>query len=147
MLAPASGSSQSSDSLELASSTAQFDVDSFSQSQSTIFADSDFDSSSFDFAMAFAEDSYSAKTSEDTTGPALHPISCPAERPNESPSGHSDPFPPDLFASLNLTALTPPPSDRARHQPLRFPADLYTRKAVFGFIFSLFRLDIDWRDM
>ncbi len=105
---------------------AKTDIDSASQSQSTIFSDVDFDPSSFDFAMAFAEASYSAQTLEDTPSPAsqvnLHPVS----QPNSSPSDHREPYPPDLFAPLNITPLTPPTSENIRHQSLRFPMDLYT---------------------
>lgn len=73
--------------------------------------------------MAFAEASYSVQTSEDMN-------LCPATHPNNSSSGHREPFPPELFASLNVTPLTPPPSDKVRLQSLRFPTDLYTPQFV-----------------
>lgn len=136
MLAPATHSSQSSGSPELTSSTARIDVDTCSQSQSTTLSDSDFDSSTFDFAMAFAEASYS----EDTPSPVLQAKLRPATQPSNSPSEICDPSPPDLYALLNVTPLTPPASDKARRQSLRFEADLYTRKLPFGFITSCPRL-------
>ena len=76
--------------------------------------------------MAFAEASYSAQNSEDTASPALHANLLPATQPNNSPSGHREPFPPDLFASLNVDPLTPPTSEKVRHRSLRFSTDLYT---------------------
>ena len=105
---------------ELTSSTAKIDVDSFSESQTG------FDSSSFDFAMAFAEASYPAQNSADTTSPALQADLRAATPPNISPNGHREPFPPDLFTPLKITPLNPPPSDETRRQSLRFPTDLYT---------------------
>ena len=125
MPAPASHSSQSSGSPELIPSTATIT----SESQSTIFPDSDFDSSSFDFAMAFAEASYSAQTSEDTPSPALQGNLRPATQLNNSPSGQHDTSPPDLFAPLKYPPLIPP-LEQARSQSLRFPEDLYTPQFI-----------------
>ncbi|KAF6222842.1 hypothetical protein HO133_000893 [Letharia lupina] len=126
MLAPASHSSQPSDSPELASGMAENAVDSFSQSRSTTFSDLDFDSRSFDHAMALAEASYSAQISEDTPSHALQAKFHPAKQPNSSPCRHRESSPPDLFAPLNITPVTPPRSEKVRHQSLRFPNDLYT---------------------
>ena len=105
---------------------AENDVDSFSQLQSTFFSHSKFDSSSFDFAMAFAEASYSAQTLEDTPSPALQASLRSAIEPSKSISSHCEDVPPDLFAHLNITPLIPPLSEKVRHQSLRFPEDLYT---------------------
>ena len=125
MLALKSHSSQSPDSPELISSTGEIDVDSFSQPRSKFFSDSEFDSSSFDFAMAFAEASYSAQTLEDSPSQTL--INLPSTiKPSNSTSSHCEESPPDLFAHLNITPLIPPLSEDSRHQSLRFPADLYT---------------------
>lgn len=126
MLAPDSHSSQSSDSFELMSSTGEIDVDSFSQLRSKKFSDSEFDSSSFDFAMAFAEASYSAQTLEDTPSPTLQTNLSSTVKPGNSTSSHCEESPPDLFAHLNNTPLIPLLSEEFRHQSLRFPADLYT---------------------
>lgn len=126
MPGPASHSSQSSGSPELIPSTATIT----SESQSTVFPDSDFDSSSFDFAMALAEASYSAQTSENTPSPALQENLRPATHLNNSPSGHRGTSPPDLFAPLKFPPLNPHPSDQARSQSLRFPKDLYTPKFI-----------------
>lgn len=101
-------------------------VDSFSQSPSTTFSDLDFDSRSFDHAMALAEASYSAQISEDTPSHALQAKFHPAKQPNSSPCRHRESSPPDLFAPLNITPLTPARSEKVRHQSLRFPNDLYT---------------------
>ena len=121
-LAPASHT-QSSRPLELMSSTAKVDASSFSPLRQTIFLDSYFDSSSFDFALAFAEASYSAQA----TG-ATNPRS--TLQLNSLPIGPCELFSPDLFASLNVPPLPPPPSDESRHQLLRFPTDLYTPQFV-----------------
>lgn len=126
MLAPDSHSSQSSDSPELTSSTGEIDVDSFSQLRSTTFSDSEFDSSSFDFAMAFAEASYSAQTLEDAPSPTLQTNLRSTIKPSNSTSSHCEESPPDLFVHLNITPLIPSLSEKFRHQSLRFPADLYT---------------------
>ncbi len=107
---------------------AKTDIDSSSQSLSTIFSDVDFDPSSFDFAMAFAEASYSAQILEDTPSPALQANLHPVSQPNSSPSDHR--FPPDLFAPLNITPLTPPTSENIRHQSPRSPTDLYTPACI-----------------
>lgn len=130
MLAPDSHSSQCSGSPELASSMAKVEVDSLSQSRSTCLSHSEFDSSSFDSAMAFAEANYSAQTLEDAPSPALQASLRFAVRTSNSTSSHCEDVPPDLFAHLNPAPLVPSLSEKVHHQSLRFPADLYTPSYV-----------------
>ena len=130
-LASVSHSSQPPSPPELISGTPKkINLESSSQSQTTTFPESDFDSSSFDFAMAFAEASYSAQNSEDLSAPALNPNIDSITQPSSSPSANLELSPPDLFAPMNIIPLTPPPSGQVRRQSLRFPEDLYTRKAI-----------------
>ena len=119
MLAPASHGSHSSGSPNLTSSAAEVDIDSFSQTRASNL---DFESSSFDISTAVVE----AQTSEDFPSPDSQANIHPTTEPNSSHSNYCETYPSDLFASLNSTFLTPPPSDQARHQSLRFPTDLYT---------------------
>lgn len=97
--------------------------------------------------MAFAEASYSAQNSEDPSSSALHPDLDSVTQPNHSSSGHRELLPPDLYAPLNIIPLTPPPSEHIRHQSLRFPDDLYTRKAFFWVISSSSTLLFESQDM